>query len=576
MGVLTQVEARALLKRLDGEPADLIESEMLECKPWDQYPAARDSHLRDLREAVVCLANSRGGDILLGIADKKRTRQEAIQGVGPLDVADLRRRVYDGTDPHILVEIEEILEPEGRLLLIRVPRGIPPHTTTEGVGKIRIGKECRPLKGSDLSRLLFAGGERDLTAELIPGATVRDLDEEAVRDLPKRINARGERHDLAGLGSDEILTKLELVREGEITLSAILLLGRSTALAKWAPQHEVVYVRFTSKTRYGDRRNLRGPILSVLATLEGLIAPHVQLELLQTEGFEEITIRELTWRSVREAILNAVVHRDYFLRQPVQIELHADRLAVSSPGGFIGGVTPENVLRHVAVRRNPFLAETLERLNLVNRVGVGVRRIYEDMLRLGKAMPKYEADEGHVRVLLPMATNPSFARFAAEEARAGRKLEIDDLIALRALADRGQLDRWSAAKCLQLEEEEAALVLASLRGRGYLVAHGRGRGTGYRLARQHSDLLRGAGETDRDIPLDAEAVRLRVQAVLAERGRLTNADVQRISGYSRTEVLRLLRAFTNEGLAILKGRGRGAHYVPGPKLPSRKPGRGKS
>jgi len=528
-----------------------------------------------LRETVVCLANCRGGDILLGISDKKRTRRDAIHGVGPLDPTDLRRRVYDGTDPHILVEIEELLEPEGRVFLIRVPRGIPPHTTTEGVGKIRVGKECRPLKGSDLSRLLFTGGERDLTAQPIPGATLADLDEEIVKSLSRRITVRGER-DLAGLESDELLSKLELMREGELTLTAVLLLGRSTALAKWAPQHEVVFVRFTSSTRYGDRRNLRGPILPLLKTLEDLISPHVQLELVQTTGFEELTVRDITWRSAREAILNAIVHRDYFLRQPVQVELHRDRLAVSSPGGFIGGVTPENVLRHPPVRRNAFLAETLERLGLVNRVGVGVRRICEDMLRLGKAMPKYESDESHVRVVLPLRTNPAFARFVAEETRAGRKLEMDDLIALHALADRGQMDRWSAAKCLQLPEEDAARVLASLRGRGYLVAHGRGRGTGYRLARQHSDLLRGAGETDRDIPLDTEAVRLRVQAVLAERGRLTNAEVQRISGYSRTEVLRLLRTLADERFAVLRGRGRGAHYVPGPKLPGRQqPGRGR-
>ncbi len=106
--------------------------------------------------------------------------------------------------------------------------------------------------------------------------------------------------------------------------------------------------------------------------------------------------------------------------------------------------------------------------------------------------------------------------------------------------------------------------LATLRGRGYLVPEGRGRGTAYRLARAYSDLLRGQAETDRDVPLDDAAVRLRVQAVLAERGRLTNADIRRICGYSRTEVLRLMRVLCAEKAAVLRGRGRSAHYVPGP------------
>jgi predicted HTH transcriptional regulator len=202
----------------------------------------------------------------------------------------------------------------------------------------------------------------------------------------------------------------------------------------------------------------------------------------------------------------------------------------------------------------------------VNRAGLGVDRIWEELLRLGKGVPRYDADESLVRLTLPTRTNPAFARFVAEETRQGRKLDLDDLILLRALTDRGFLDRWSAAERLQLPEEDSAAKLVSLRERGYVTAHGRGRGTAYRLSRHFSDILRGPGETDRDLPLDDEAVRLRIQAVLAERGRLTNAEVRRISGYSRNEVLRLLRSLSEEGLVVLHGRGRGAHYTPGPNI----------
>jgi predicted HTH transcriptional regulator len=166
-----------------------------------------------------------------------------------------------------------------------------------------------------------------------------------------------------------------------------------------------------------------------------------------------------------------------------------------------------------------------------------------------------------------MRTHEAFARFVAEEARAGRRLELDDLIALRAATDRGFVDRWSAEERLQLSEEEAAARLIALRARGYLAALGRGRGTTYRLVRHLSDRLRGPGEAEREIPLDTEALRLRIQAVLAERGRVTNADIRRLSGYSRGEVLRLMRALTQQGIANTQGRGRAAHYIPGPRVP---------
>jgi len=242
---------------------------------------------------------------------------------------------------------------------------------------------------------------------------------------------------------------------------------------------------------------------------------------------------------------------------------------VISPGGFIGGVEPLNILRHPPVRRNALLANVLQTAGLVNRAGLGVDRIYEELLRLGKGMPRYSSDEAHVRLTLPRTTRQPFARFVAEETKAGRTLGLDDLIVLRCVVERGYADRWLAAERLQLPEDEAADRLMSLRGRGYLICQGRGRGTAYRLARRLSDLLRGPEETDRDFPLDDEAIRLRVQAILVERQRLANAEVRRISGYSRTEAVRMMRSLAEQGLVTLKGRGRGAHYVPGPKLGGR-------
>lgn len=550
------------MAQLDGEPADALESETLEFKNWVEAPDARERQIRELRETVVCFANARGGVIVLGVIDRKRTRREAIVGVGEVDLREIRKAIYDGTSPHILVEIDEMQEPEGRLLAIRVPRGLPPHTTSEGLAKIRVGKECKPLTGPDLARLVASGGQFDPTAEVLPGTSLADLDNEILRLARRILESDESRRNLATLPDDQLLSNLGLLVHGEATLAAILLAGSSSALARWAPSHEVIFVRYPEAGRHDVRRDLKGPILGVLESLQRFFEAHLRVTQVQTDLFSEIQIPDLTGWAAREAVLNALVHRDYFLRQSVYVEIHPKKVMIASPGGFIGGVSPENVLRHSPVRRNPLLASACQALGLVNRAGMGVDRLYIELLRLGKGMPRYEADEANVRLILPTATHEGFARFVNSEERERRQLELDDLIVLRTLAERGDLDRWSAAKVLQLTEEEAAERLVSLRERGYLRPHGRGRGTSYQLERHLSEKLRGTLATDDDTQIDSEAVRLRVLAVLRERGELSNTDVRRLSGFSRQEVLHLMMALRKSGDVVLEGRGRAATYRP--------------
>ncbi len=559
-------EIKLLLNKLDGAKADAIESETIECKPWETYPGAYVSQIKELRETSVAFANQRGGVIILGVADGKLTRREAVQGVGDLNAGDIKKKIYDGTEPHILVDVEEIIEPEGRLLLIFVPKGIPPHTTAEGVAKIRVGKETKPLTGSNLAGILMAGGQRDLTAESLPGVTLSDLDGEELRRFRRTVDSEVPQNKiLAQLSDKELLENLGLTRGEEVSLAAVLLLGKAGTLARWAPQHEVIFLRYKTSTTYDVRHDLKGPLLSLLDALQRLVEANFKIMTLATEGFGELALPDMTWFAAREAVLNALIHRDYFLRQPVYIHLHKDRLQITNPGGFIGGVTPNNILRHPAVRRNPLLADVFQKMGLVNRSGLGVDRIYDELLRLGKALPRYDADENHVSLTLPTSTHKGFARFVSQEQREQRPLDLNDLIILRTLTQRGHLDRWTAATCLQLTEETSSDILASLRNRGYLTTQGRGRGTSYRLSRRYLDALRPTEGSD-DLFLDDEAVRLRLRAILLERGRLTNADVRRISGYSRTETVRLMRQFSKEKVAILKGRGRASHYVPGPAV----------
>jgi ATP-dependent DNA helicase RecG len=477
----------------------------------------------------------------------------------------LRRAVYDGTDPHILVEIEEVVEPEGTLLLVHVPKGMPPHTTSDGVAKIRIGKECKPLTGRTFAHLLASGGQRDPTAEIIDGTNEKDLEQQEIAYLRQVIQREAQNAELARLEDRQLTEAVGLTRNSAVTFAGLLLTGRSESLAHYVPQHEVTFLRYRTATRYDQRKDLRGPLLSVLRETEKLVSVNNQIKTLQEEGFGQLEFPDLSWEVAREAVLNAVTHRDYFLRQGIQIAQFRDRMEVISPGGFIGNITPENILRHPPSHRNELLARILQTVGLVNRVGLGVDRIYEGLLRLGKDLPRYSADEAHVKLVIPLETQDSFALFVASEERRGKHLDLDDLIILRSFTKTSSLDRWSAALALQLPEEEAASRLIRLREGGYLVVRGRGRGASYDLRRDLADRLRGRATVDSDLPLEKEAVKLRILALLRARSRLTNSEIRRFSGFSRVQVYTLVKELESEGKIRFAGKGRGGHILPAEK-----------
>jgi ATP-dependent DNA helicase RecG len=555
-----------LLERLESETADDLESETLEIKG---RPSGVDELKRWLVEASVCLANQRGGCLLVGIADRKRGRNKAIIGIDSVKITSLARDVYAATDPHILIELEELHPPEGTVLAAHIPKGIPPHTTSSGVALIRIGKSCMPLTGTNLALMIASSGDVDLSATPVEGASLADLDKLALDKARERLRTQPGLSKLADDDDGVLLDALSLTNGTQLSQAAILLFGKAGAIARFLPQHEITILRYTSSTRYDQRIDLRGPLLAELDRIEDFLASATSLRTVHPRGFAQLEIPTISWEVAREAILNAVAHRDYFPRQGIIVALRKNQVEITSPGGFLGGISPANVLRHPPVHRNELLARSLQQLGFANRVGLGVDRIFEGLLRAGARPPTYMADEISVSVSLPLGGSDEFAAWIVEYEKGGEPLSLDDLIVLRRLMEVGAIDRWSAAEDLQLNETDAANHLSAMRQRDLLVARGRGRATTYGLPRPLSERLRGRGITDADHPLEAEGVRLRILELLKERGRLTNAEIRDFSGYSREQVLAIEKALEREGQVELRGYGRGAHIVETPRSAGR-------
>ena len=559
---LTDRQLREELSRLDGESADTLESERLEFKEWMPGPENVKRQMRQLRETAVAFANASGGHIVLGVRDRKRTRADAIQNLDQLDACDLQKSIYDGTEPHILVEVSELLEPEGRLYAIRVPKGMAVHTTMEGMAKVRVSRETRPLTGSSLRTLLETRDEVDYTAEILPELKLSDLDSEQILLLRDTIRENSGRTALAELPDQKLLEGLGLIRNGKVTRAAALLLSRRDNPVFEMPEREFILLRMNSDTDYSHRLDLNGPLLETLSRAQEFIEASPRLHMVNAESYRQLEIPDLSWLVAREAILNALTHRDYFQRQSAHVRLYSTRAEVSSPGGFIGGVTPENILRHGPERRNPLLAGIFQIIGIVNRAGVGVDRMYMELLKQGKGTPGYWDSDGSVHLTIPTSVNAAFVRFVREEEQGKRALGLDDLIVLHGMTRRGSLNAQEAGKMLHLPWQEAKPKLAELRGRGYLVPAGRGRWVSYRLAPIPARRLNVQLRSEDENWVDAEELKLRLLQIIRERGRVANAEVRAISGYNRVQVRKFMAMLREEGRIALVGRGRAAHYVP--------------
>jgi ATP-dependent DNA helicase RecG len=273
--------------------------------------------------------------------------------------------------------------------------------------------------------------------------------------------------------------------------------------------------------------------------------------------------------ALREALMNALCHQDFRLGGPLLVSQYPDRIEIASAGGFIGGISPDNILRHRPVPRNPLLVNALVRLRLVNRLNLGVRRMYQSMLEEGKAPPTL-AGQGE-SVLVRFRKQPisaPFRLFVAEEGKVGRILSVEHLLVLHDLLGHPELDTARAAQLCQRTEPEVRELLTDMEtGLGYLERGGTGRGTYWTLRPDLHRRLAGPGYLERDRCIAWEAAKTRILSVLKDRARrgeqgLSNQEIRQITHYDRNQVVRLMLELRAENSDIrLDGAGRSTRYT---------------
>ena len=517
-----------------------------------------------LAAEMACMANTPGGGaVIVGIAD------DGARIGTRLDADWVRHRIWELTSHQLTVEVREAnLEGCGLLILTCIEALAP--VRYRGNLRWRVGANCVEVdpvvwQSRMLERVGFDWSDQP------SGQTLDDVSPAAIEFARRYLReANGGESDtgLAHATDADLLRRLNLVKGSRDLTNAGSLLFVAT------PWPGVDYIR---RDVPGGDSTLRiegaGPLLMQVREVEqaGEVANRVTHT---AEGFAPGRIRAIPPRTLREAIVNGLVHRDWLAARPTVIEHVGDTLTVTSPGGFVGGVTPANIITHPAVPRYRNLSEAMAALGLAEREGIGVDRMVRDMLAIGRPAPVIaEVDGTYVRVVL-LGGAPDIAVVdlvaALTPAHAGN---VDSLLLIEHLTRNGWVDAESTTELLQRssaeEANEAILRLADARldaaGSAPVIAPVQGVPLSQPDAFRLSDAVRSRLAHRLALLRAPEGRETLLLDWSRSRGRVSSTEVADLTGLSKVSARKLLTELADAG--HIKGgrpgrRGRGFFYVP--------------
>lgn len=555
--------------------ASTLESDRLEFKePAENLKRT----LEIIADAVICMANASGGHVVLGIRDSA-VGLAALVGVGAeLSPDVVVRGVFDRTRPSLSVPVDEATLGGCRLLVLTVPKGATFYANAKGTATRRIGTECRPFPPEEQKQALASRGLYDWSAQPCVASDVEELDADEVARLRRLLRAAG-KSELASADTGSLLSDLRLVTaEGELTRAGLLLLGRPDAIQREIPTYSYAYqYRPHGGAEATARFRQHRPLLAAVEQLIDAVETRRTVHPLNIAGGVQVQLHDYPSAAVRELVVNALVHRDYEVDGSAEVDHSPDRLVVSSPGGLVFGVTPDNILTHPSTPRSRLLLESVTLLQVAERTGQGVDRVYRELLRAGKHPPAFDDHGTRVEVTLPGgAGNDAFVRFVTQVLNDRSASDIEILLALDHLCAKRSISAAVLAPRIQRSQAEAQRTLERLVEEDLVEPSRRTSRRPYPTYALTPAALSALGRSVVYHRRTTDGIDQKVIEHVREYGFITNQTIRRLFDlgiYPARDLLRDLQA--REILTKLddKKAGPGVRYGPGPRIP-KSPGQG--
>ena len=396
-----------------------------------------------IAEGLVSLANSHGGVAVLGVTKggKPQTGGDSAQ------MQQLQERTAQAgllADPPLILPSPQIVELEGTpLLVVQVPPGLPHIYSLQGRYLTRTAGQNRRLTTPELRRLLFDRADAGFETTPVEGASLDDLDRGQVRRYLETIHA-GPQEDVGQLLVGRGCGLASASGDYAPTAAGLLLFGSTPQ--RFLRSAEIVCVRYPGP-EMGDefvRQEIGGPLGDQIRQAEAFVVGNMRREMRIT-GIVREEVNEYPVAVVREAIVNAVAHRDYSIRgEGIRLLMFSDRLEVYSPGRLPGHVTLENLLDE-RYSRNEAIVAVLSDMGYIERLGYGIDRMIAAMAGLSLPAPEFVETAAGFQVTLrnagesPVSPQPSLQPAAPPTATSHSLLNERQEMALAFLRQNGRI-----------------------------------------------------------------------------------------------------------------------------------------
>ncbi len=357
---MNKEELKEIIKRKEGERLEFKSS-------------TADPHR--LVEIAVSFANHSGGLLLIGVSDGAEVKGIEI-GRGTIE--NLTNTITDNTDPVIYPKITTPKIDGKKIIMIEVaPSDQKPHLAYGKPFK-RAGSVTKLMSRNEYERLLFSKTENAFGLQVCRQATRADIDEQAIAEFKRKYESV---NDTRLYGSNEEILKSRncLTEVGEVTNAGILAFGKDPQ--KFIQKAYVTVVRYPEVVITDtilDSKNFYGNLFDQIDAADQYLREHIQvISKIPQVGLARQDTPVYPYFVLRELLVNAVAHRDYRIYgSRILIQMFADRIEFYSPGSFLPGITPENLLESQR-SRNPAIARVLHDVKYLEEFGNGIDRIYE-------------------------------------------------------------------------------------------------------------------------------------------------------------------------------------------------------